>query len=338
MVEDLSDSVLGALLLELPEGIWWKVRQTDPDELGLAKGTGRPLAEIDAVLVGAGACNDTPKRGISWSKPGWDAFVTRAKLPDSIDTTGSIGKMNGYVCNGTPLNRTPSEQKKAKLRSIPVAGLPAHLVQSLKICAGAYDNRKAKQAKKEQSKAKQQAKEDAAKARAEEKEKAKSIMYPVLSKVFGTEEEISLDNPMVDEWSRSVLPELSKLYSSSGKDISFKSESGEDITWVEIPHSQDESSFIVNESKTKWIPTLLWSMFGDRLSISDGAQLLRRTLCTYYEEEQTQSNSDDSADDANVSISSSSYHVMYHFLSNLSMYIHTLITSCAAKAQQTKER
>ena len=81
MVDDSSKSVLAALLQELPSGIWWKVRQMDPNEFGLAKGTGRPLAEIDALLVGAGPCNDTPKRGIHWSKKGWDTFVDNAKLP-----------------------------------------------------------------------------------------------------------------------------------------------------------------------------------------------------------------------------------------------------------------
>ena len=99
MAEVSDKLLLAALLQELSPGLWWKVRQTDADELGLAKGTGRRLAEIDAVLVGAGTCNETPKRGISWSKTGWESFVA-ADLPELIDT-GSIGK-DIYVCNGEP--------------------------------------------------------------------------------------------------------------------------------------------------------------------------------------------------------------------------------------------
>jgi len=133
---------------------------------------------------------------------------------------------------------------------------------------------------------------------------ANAIMYPALSKVFGTEEEISLSNTRVEEWSSRVLPELAQLYSSSGKDISFQSESGKDITLVPIPHSQDERSFIVNETKTKWIPNILSLIFGNRVSASEGAGWLRSRLDTYYDGGQTQSESDDcTGDDENVSYS-----------------------------------
>ena len=68
MAEDSPTSTLAAVLLALPQGIWWKVYQSDPDENGLAKGTGRPIVEINALLVSVGPCKDTPSRGIHWSK------------------------------------------------------------------------------------------------------------------------------------------------------------------------------------------------------------------------------------------------------------------------------
>ena len=83
MDQATAKTLLQELLRHLPTGWWCLVHQKNETDLGLAKAFGRPLAEINALLVNAGICKETG-RGTSFVKRSWETFCTSKMLLDQV--------------------------------------------------------------------------------------------------------------------------------------------------------------------------------------------------------------------------------------------------------------
>ena len=129
MNQATAQTLLHELLYHLPTGWWCLDHQETENDLGLAKAFGRPLAEINALLVNAGICKETG-RGTSFVKRSWETFCTsKVSAPIRIGTKGRVP----YVANGmSDLYDSPSAQIKDNARGADCVQLPDNLVESLK--------------------------------------------------------------------------------------------------------------------------------------------------------------------------------------------------------------
>ena len=67
----------------------------------------------------------------------------------------------------------------------------------------------------------------------------KAAWYPLLSKIVGSDEDISLNNPKVEQWAMIPLAEVVQLHNDPNKEIYLKSVNGRDVSLLPVPRSSD---------------------------------------------------------------------------------------------------
>ena len=293
MDQAAAHTLLKELLCCLPIGWWCLVHQKTGNDLGLAKAFGRPLAEINALLVNAGICKETGQ-GTSFVKRGWETFIT-SKVSDPLQL-GTKGRVH-YVANSSTIYNTPSAQMKENARGAPSVQLPDRLVQSLRESAKHYDRKNADSSKQQKEATRLEKIQADAVAKREREALAKSLQYPISSKVVDADEAISLRNEKIREWARQAMSEIVRLHEDAGLVISCPASNGKEMSYLQVPCSNDSASFIVNDSTTKWISKGIKMSIGNGMSLSDGIGCVRQRLDAYHQkpisDQDTSSESDE---------------------------------------------
>ena len=227
MDQETARELLLQLMHQLPTGIWCMLRDDDSDTTTMAKMLGRPVKEIDALLINTGMCKETVKGNITLSKKQWDVFcTTHIDHPSSSIQIGSI-RRTLFVVNGNPEHITPAIQEQRRLGSIPASpDLPPNIQRDLRVSWDAYDD------KKKNTDDEQISNNNAAKTTKDgDKKKKKKNEYPLLSKLFSKVEHISLQHPEIDSFCKSILTEIVQLHHESADiPLSYKHPNGKDMT------------------------------------------------------------------------------------------------------------
>ena len=218
--------LLSRVLEALPPRRWWILLERKKDDKGISKAFSIPRADIEALLVNAGIYTKTIKGKLFFRSHNWEIF--QATLPDSIQI-GSIRK-NLYVSFKKPPHLVPSDQENSRIRISASSVLSDDLFAQLKISSKSYDEMQEQSAHRARAavsaeadaaaeKAKAEAQLAATKAKERSYKLAFQIQYPLLSKVVTSHEEVTLDNPAVEQWAKMATIELNLLHSHANKKV-----------------------------------------------------------------------------------------------------------------------
>ena len=272
-----AQTLLKEMLCHLPAGWWIMLREKEEHDLSLPKIFNRPRAEVKALLVNAGICNETGN-GYSVIKKKRDAFcATHLPAPIQVQTF----RKEIYVANGVDKYRTPGNQKEDNARGADCVQLRDNLVESLRKSAQHYDQQNANSAEQQKEDARLAKIQADAAAKLEREELIKTLQYPLLSKIVDAGDDITLDNEQVREWAQKALLEIVRLHDDVGKDLSFTAANGRDVSLLQVPCSKDCNSFVTTDSTTKWIRRGINMSIGNGMSLTDGIGCVRNRLDVY---------------------------------------------------------
>jgi len=265
--------LLKELLQCLPTEWWWLLHRFNEDRLDIADAFGRPRAEIEALLVVAGVAR-VNGNGISILRNPWETFRD-TELKDPL-FHGSY-RRGIYIANVKPPEyNAPKNQANTRCQRTEL--LPDNLIESLKEAAAQYDLLLEQQCQARIAKEKEAKAATEASAKAKAKVRARHAQYPIASNVFGSEEELSLKNDKVREWSRNAMSEIANLYSCADEEPSYTGRNGVEMTLLVVPRTNDVKTFEEAERQTKWVKRLINVSRGSRLSASAAVRCIQHQL------------------------------------------------------------
>ena len=101
--------ILKRLLEILPEGTWFVVHEKENDDGGIAKATGMPRLQVNALLTIIGILKETSSGGVTFKKAQWEAFCLEYRPTDMKN--GNI-RNQVYVGRGDLKYDCPAKQKQ----------------------------------------------------------------------------------------------------------------------------------------------------------------------------------------------------------------------------------
>lgn len=271
-------ALLKQIIVELPDGRWYKILQRSADEEGIAIATGTRLVEINALLVNAGLVKEVKAKG---SASGIISLqLQRNELELFLNDVDGISRVSHkkepFLCRGTPRFASVADQSKKWRRDTrPSIQLPANIVEQLKMSTEIYNRMKDEQKAREIAIVNAKKKKAAAIAAAEA---SKRIQYPILSKLVGGSRRVTLEDDKVKALVRGLLSEIALLHKQESKDITYKGVNGLDVALLPIPACSNSKSFVEIDRNTGWINDMTTLACRNGLSKADAIDGIQSRL------------------------------------------------------------
>ena len=317
MDQATARELLTKVLSLLPRQQWRVLREVNNDDQGIGKAFKCRRVTIDALLIKTGLFKENGN-GFSKNGKAIKEYEEQLSSSGSVIEFGTKGR-DYYVTNERhPEYRAPKDQLQSQQRYQSCVELPLDTKRLLVQLEQDYLKSKKESRQDARSKAAKEKQAEEERKAEKAKQLARSVEYPILSKIIPDGESICLDNQTVKEWHDDAMAEVVHLHQNNGTDIYIKNVAGREQCLLPVPRSSDCESFMECDRQTRWIERCIQMSVGGDMSIASAIECFRRKLDAYEkaivtdEESPIESDSDES--DSSSEVNNKSLETYFNFV------------------------